>query len=299
MKEYSIEMNKSELHHTKSNVNKPKMNKCMQTKNNDISDKDQTNSDKDQTNSDKDSNQNEYLYQKIKKIDSKLKSITGNTYKNKDNIKGGRKKEKKYRKNNVCNKSNKINKANIKEAFNSIHDIESDVEHNTVKIAKKKLADREAELKRRQLPNVSLSKSFRLTDIQRIVQHTTTSIFDKEKCSLWTGYITNLQNKKKGTYVNFYFRNKKKVALHRLLYANFKGEIGPQDYIKYSCSNKGKCCNVNHIIKFEYNANEDEDEDEDEDENSSTSKNINNGKDNKRKSNRYPITINNFKIDIY
>jgi hypothetical protein len=293
MKEYSIEMNKSDIHHTKSNVNKPKKNKYMQTENNSITDKNQTTSDKDSNQSDKDSNQNEYLYQKIKQIDSKLKSITGYTYKNKYNIK----EENKHRKKNVCNKSNKFNKANIKEAFNSIHDIESDAENDTIKIAKKKLIDREAELKKRQLPNVSLSKSFRTTDIQRIVQHTTTSIFDKEKCAIWTGYITNLQNRKKGTYINFYFRNKKKVALHRLLYANFKGEIGPRDYIKYSCSNKGKCCNINHIIKFEYN----EDEDEDEDDNSLSSKNINskNGKGKRRKSNRYPITINNFKINIY
>lgn len=148
--------------------------------------------------------------------------------------------------------------ADMKDALKSIHIIESDVEHDTVKLTKKKLMEREAELKRRQLPSCPASKAFRPGDIQRIVQHTTHSIFDKENCALWTGYITNLRNKRKGTYVNFYFRNKKKVALHRLLYANFKGEISADEYIKYSCQNKGRCCNVNHMVKFEYNAPDEE-----------------------------------------
>lgn len=150
--------------------------------------------------------------------------------------------------------SGKPDQSGIKETVKNIRTIESESEHTKVKLAKKKIADREAELKRRQLPDVPASKAFRPSDIQRIVQHTSTSIFDKEDCALWTGYITNLQNKRKGTYVNFYFRNKKKVALHRLLYANFKGEISANEYIKYSCSNKGRCCNVNHMVKFEYNS---------------------------------------------
>lgn len=150
--------------------------------------------------------------------------------------------------------SGKPDQSGIKETVKNIRTIESESEHTKVKLAKKKIADRETELKRRQLPDVPASKAFRPSDIQRIVQHTSTSIFDKEDCALWTGYITNLQNKRKGTYVNFYFRNKKKVALHRLLYANFKGEIGANEYIKYSCSNKGRCCNVNHMVKFEYNS---------------------------------------------
>ena len=95
--------------------------------------------------------------------------------------------------------------------------------------------------------------------------HTDVSIFDEEKCVLWAGYITNLKNKRKGTYINFYFKDKKKVALHRLLYANFKGEISNKEYIKYSCSNKGKCCNINHMVKFEYNSNEKDENEKDED----------------------------------
>jgi len=135
--------------------------------------------------------------------------------------------------------------------------IDYDINIQEVKISKKVQMERERELKRRQLPNIAPSKRLRPNDIHRIVQHTDNSIFDEDKCCLWTGYITNLKNKRKGTYINFYFRDKKKVALHRLLYANFKGVISDKDYIKYSCHNKGKCCNINHMVRFEYNSNGD------------------------------------------
>lgn len=127
---------------------------------------------------------------------------------------------------------------------------------NLNRLSKKKILEMERELKAKQITNVPSSKKLRPSDIHRIVQHTNTSIFDEENCCIWTGYITNLANKRKGTYINFYFRDKKKVALHRLLYANFKGELHDKDYIKYSCHNKGKCCNINHMVKFEYNSND-------------------------------------------
>lgn len=137
--------------------------------------------------------------------------------------------------------------------------------NNDITVSKKILIERERELKRRQLTAIPASKKLRPNDIHRIVQHTDNSIFDNERCCLWTGYITNLKNKRKGTYINFYFRDKKKVALHRLLYINFKGKISNRDYIKYSCVNKGKCCNINHMVRFEYtpdNENSDLDSDE-------------------------------------
>jgi len=140
-------------------------------------------------------------------------------------------------------------------------DIDDVIDVKDIKLSKKKLMERERELKRKQLPNIPSSRKLRPNDIHRIVQHTDNSIFDEEKCCLWTGYITNLKNKRKGTYINFYFRDKKKVALHRLLYANFKGDISNKDYIKYSCANKGKCCNINHMVKFEYNSNDSEESD--------------------------------------
>jgi hypothetical protein len=142
--------------------------------------------------------------------------------------------------------------------FQDIDDVIAIKDVKDIKLSKKKLIEREKELKRRQLPNIPACRKLRPNDLHRIVQHIDNSIFDEEKCCLWTGYITNLKNKRKGTYINFYFRDKKKVALHRLLYANFKGDISNKDYIKYSCANKGKCCNINHMVKFEYNSNDSE-----------------------------------------
>jgi hypothetical protein len=63
-----------------------------------------------------------------------------------------------------------------------------------------------------------------------------------------------MNNTNKGTYVNFYFKNKK-VALHRLLYSNFVAPLDTSEYLKFNCENKGICCNVNHYEKYKYSKN--------------------------------------------
>ena len=107
------------------------------------------------------------------------------------------------------------------------------------------------ELIMRQLKNVPQDKKLQYTDLKRICKYTKTSIFDPNNCSIWSGYVTNANNTTKGTYVNFYFR-KKKAALHRLLYVNYIGELLEDEYLKFSCDNKGKCCNIEHLKKFKY-----------------------------------------------
>ena len=107
-----------------------------------------------------------------------------------------------------------------------------------------------------QLKNIKSDKKLQYNDLQRISKYINTSIFDQNNCSLWNGYITNY-NSKKGTYINFYFRNKK-TALHRLLYINFVNELQDDEYLKFTCDNKGTCCNVNHMQKFKYNIDEEE-----------------------------------------
>jgi hypothetical protein len=107
------------------------------------------------------------------------------------------------------------------------------------------------ELMTKQIKNITVSKKLSYNDLKRIAKYITSSIFDENKCCLWTGYITNSNNKNKGTYINFYFRQKK-VALHRLLYINFIGELSNDEYLKFSCINKGKCCNIHHMQKFQY-----------------------------------------------
>ena len=116
------------------------------------------------------------------------------------------------------------------------------------------------ELLTKQLKNVNSAFKLKYNDIKRISKYLTSSIFDPDNCSLWDGYITNEKNKSKGTYINFYF-NKKKIALHRLLYINYINNINEDDYIKFSCINKGKCCNIHHMQKYTYIKNNKNDND--------------------------------------
>jgi len=107
------------------------------------------------------------------------------------------------------------------------------------------------ELLNKQLKNIPSSKKLQFSDIKRICKYISTSIFDEDNCCNWDGYITNINNKSKGTYVNFFFSGRK-VALHRLLYTNFIEELKENEYLKFSCENKGKCCNIHHLKKFKY-----------------------------------------------
>ena len=101
------------------------------------------------------------------------------------------------------------------------------------------------ELINNQRKTVPLEKRLTTNDMKRIAKNIKTSIFNN-KCSLWKGFITNKPNNKK--YVNFYFR-KKKIAINRLLYINYIGDLLPNEYLKYICNNQGCCCNINHIKK--------------------------------------------------
>lgn len=117
------------------------------------------------------------------------------------------------------------------------------------------------ELVAKQIKNIPTNKKLQLRDIKRIGHRLDNSIFDENKCSIWKGYITNTNNISKGMYVNFYFR-KKKVALHRLLYSNFVNDLNDDEYLKFNCENRGKCCNIHHMNKFKY-VTEGEEEEED------------------------------------
>ncbi len=110
------------------------------------------------------------------------------------------------------------------------------------------------ELIKRQLPDAPPQWKLNINDMKRICKYIDTSIFDKNNCCIWNGYITNMNNSNKGTYVNFYFRNKK-VALHRLLYSNFVAPLDSSEYLKFNCENKGVCCNINHYEKYKYSKN--------------------------------------------
>jgi hypothetical protein len=107
------------------------------------------------------------------------------------------------------------------------------------------------ELMNHQLDDIPSEWKLEISDMKRICQYINSSIFDMDKCSLWQGYITNENNTEKGRYVNFYY-NRKKVALHRLLHINYVTAIDDKFYLKFKCSNKGKCCNIHHCEKHKY-----------------------------------------------
>ncbi|ARF09775.1 hypothetical protein Indivirus_3_24 [Indivirus ILV1] len=117
----------------------------------------------------------------------------------------------------------------------------------TAILSKKEILD---ELIKKQLKNVTTNK-LSYEDIHRLSKYIKNSIFDENECSLWNGYITNIDNESKGVYINFYY-NGKKIALHRILYSNYIGSLDESEYLKFSCENKGKCCNIKHIQKFKY-----------------------------------------------
>lgn len=111
------------------------------------------------------------------------------------------------------------------------------------------------ELIDKQRKNIPADKKLQYADINRICKYIKQSIFDEGSCCLWVGYVTNVNKSDKGTYVNFYFK-KKKAALHRLLYINFVSELTENEYLKFTCENKGTCCNITHLAKFTYNKSE-------------------------------------------
>jgi len=104
------------------------------------------------------------------------------------------------------------------------------------------------ELSHKQRRNIIPSKKLQYTDLKRITKYLDNSIFNRNRCSLWKGSVTNINNSKRGIYINFYFRGKK-CALHRLLYINFVDDLKNYEYLKYNCENKGSCCNINHFYK--------------------------------------------------
>jgi hypothetical protein len=105
-----------------------------------------------------------------------------------------------------------------------------------------------------QIDNIPSDWKLNISDMKRICKYIDNSIFDEKLCCMWKGYITNINNSNKGTYINFYFRNKK-VALHRLLYSNYVEPLDTSEYLKFKCVNKGICCNVNHYEKYKYSKN--------------------------------------------
>jgi hypothetical protein len=110
--------------------------------------------------------------------------------------------------------------------------------------SKKKLL---AELCVKQRKHDNEKYQLEINDLTRFLKHVDTSIFNTDECVLWSGSLTKCNNGK-SHYVNYYL-NKRKLALHRILYINFIGDLDNKQYLKYICDNPGNCCNIKHFIK--------------------------------------------------
>jgi hypothetical protein len=96
-----------------------------------------------------------------------------------------------------------------------------------------------------QKEHVELKSKLLLSDLKRLTNNLSKDIFCDE-CSLWDGPILIANNKE---YISF-FINGKKISLNRILYKNFVSELYDNEYLKYLCINKGRCCTLKHIYKI-------------------------------------------------
>ena len=98
-----------------------------------------------------------------------------------------------------------------------------------------------------QLKNINQKYRLSEKDIIRLASYIDTDPFHESQCCLWKGSVSISSHQSK--YINFWF-NKKKQALHRILYINYKGELSNTKYLRFTCEDnkmRGICCNINHI----------------------------------------------------
>lgn len=96
-------------------------------------------------------------------------------------------------------------------------------------------------LMQKQRKNINNNLRLSYPDLKRISKYVDDNFFT-DKCCIWNTKATQTD------YITFYYK-KKKVSLCRILYYNFVDDLEKTDYLKYICDNKGKCCNVSHLIK--------------------------------------------------
>lgn len=96
-----------------------------------------------------------------------------------------------------------------------------------------------------QKEHIELKSKLLLSDLKRLTNNLSNDIFSDE-CALWEGPILVANNKE---YISF-FINGKKISLNRILYKNYIDDLNDNEYLKYSCNNKGRCCTLKHLYKI-------------------------------------------------
>lgn len=103
-----------------------------------------------------------------------------------------------------------------------------------------------------QLINIEYKYKLNSKDILRFSTYINSDPFSDLECCKWLGSISKSTNQT--NYINFWF-NKKKQALHRLLYINYIGPLTKNKYLRFTCPNpemRGICCNIKHIELINY-----------------------------------------------
>jgi hypothetical protein len=95
-------------------------------------------------------------------------------------------------------------------------------------------------LQRNKVPDIGLYGKMTFFDLKRVDLLISGDITKSSNCCLYKGHIKN------SSYCTFSFKGKKTSVL-RLLYHNMISDINPNVKIKYSCENKGICCNLSHF----------------------------------------------------
>jgi hypothetical protein len=64
--------------------------------------------------------------------------------------------------------------------------------------------------------------------------------------------ISQICISQKNLRILIFIFEKKKKALHRILFINFKDDLNEDEYIKFTCKNAGYCCSLNCMKKYKY-----------------------------------------------
>ena len=99
-----------------------------------------------------------------------------------------------------------------------------------------------------QLKDVPPKLLFTHKHLTRLSKSLPTSIFDPTKCCIWSSYVC--KDGSSNNYIRFYMRGQQYFS-QRLIYLNYCGPL-PNHFIRSNCSNKSRCCNINHMTKVEY-----------------------------------------------
>jgi len=94
-----------------------------------------------------------------------------------------------------------------------------------------------------QINDIGDKYKFTERDIRRLSKYLKTSINHKTECSLWGGYLSNMGKRKYATFT----MNKSKLSLSKLIYKNYIGKLIKNQMVSFTCDNRDKCCNINHM----------------------------------------------------